>query len=41
MELCDGGSLQQILDEPENYFGLQEDEFLLVLFHIGRNNFMV
>ncbi|XP_065342461.1 inhibitor of nuclear factor kappa-B kinase subunit epsilon-like [Cloeon dipterum] len=34
MELCTGGSLFNILDDPENAYGLQEDEFLLVLEHL-------
>ncbi|CAG9563689.1 unnamed protein product [Danaus chrysippus] len=34
MELCTGGSLFNILDDPENTYGLQEDEFLLVLEHL-------
>ncbi|CAH1393934.1 unnamed protein product [Nezara viridula] len=35
MELCTGGSLFNILDDPENTYGLQEDEFLLVLEHLS------
>ena len=35
MELCTGGSLFNILDDPENSNGLPEDEFLLVLEHLG------
>ncbi|CAM9877328.1 unnamed protein product [Lampetra fluviatilis] len=31
MELCSGGSLYTILDEPENAYGLAEGEFLIVL----------
>uniref|UniRef100_A0A8C4NBW7 Inhibitor of nuclear factor kappa B kinase subunit epsilon n=1 Tax=Eptatretus burgeri TaxID=7764 RepID=A0A8C4NBW7_EPTBU len=31
MELCGGGSLYTILDEPENAHGLPESEFLVVL----------
>uniref|UniRef100_S4RFF2 Inhibitor of nuclear factor kappa B kinase subunit epsilon n=1 Tax=Petromyzon marinus TaxID=7757 RepID=S4RFF2_PETMA len=31
MELCSGGSLYTILDEPENAYGLTEGEFLIVL----------
>lgn len=31
MELCTGGSLFNILDDPENTYGLAEGEFLLVL----------
>ncbi|XP_037873526.1 serine/threonine-protein kinase TBK1 isoform X2 [Bombyx mori] len=34
MELCTGGSLFNILDDPENTYGLQEYEFLLVLEHL-------
>lgn len=34
MELCTGGSLFNILDDPINSFGLEESEFLLVLKHL-------
>uniref|UniRef100_A0A1A9WM29 Protein kinase domain-containing protein n=1 Tax=Glossina brevipalpis TaxID=37001 RepID=A0A1A9WM29_9MUSC len=34
MELCTGGSLFNILDDPENSYGLPEKEFLLVLEHL-------
>lgn len=34
MELCTGASLFNILDDPENMYGLQEEEFLLVLDHL-------
>lgn len=34
MELCTGGSLFNILDDPENTYGLRESEFLLVLEHL-------
>ncbi|XP_057330109.1 serine/threonine-protein kinase TBK1 [Microplitis mediator] len=34
MELCTGGSLFNILDDPENTYGLAENEFLLVLEHL-------
>uniref|UniRef100_A0AAR5QCR6 Protein kinase domain-containing protein n=2 Tax=Dendroctonus ponderosae TaxID=77166 RepID=A0AAR5QCR6_DENPD len=34
MELCTGGSLFNILDDPENTYGLEENEFLLVLAHL-------
>ncbi|KAK2148470.1 hypothetical protein LSH36_496g01008 [Paralvinella palmiformis] len=33
MEYCQGGSLQQILDKPENAYGLPENEFFLVFKH--------
>lgn len=35
MELCTGGSLFNILDDPANSFGLDETEFLLVLKHLA------
>lgn len=35
MELCTGGSLFNILDDPLNSNGLEEKEFLLVLKHLG------
>lgn len=35
MELCTGGSLFNILDDPENTYGLLESEFLLVLEHLS------
>eukprot|EP00058_Branchiostoma_floridae_P022237 XP_002607727.1 hypothetical protein BRAFLDRAFT_123253 [Branchiostoma floridae] len=31
MEICTGGSLYTILDEPENAYGLHEEEFKLVM----------
>lgn len=34
MELCTGGSLFNILDDPENTYGLPQIEFLLVLEHL-------
>ena len=37
MELCKGGSLFCILDEPTNAFGLPEEEFLSVLEHVGKS----
>lgn len=36
MELCTGGSLFNILDDPENSTGLPEDEFLAVLEHLSK-----
>ena len=36
MELCTGGSLFNILDDPMNSNGLEEKEFLLVLKHLGK-----
>lgn len=35
MELCTGGSLFNILDDPENTYGLSELEFRLVLEHLS------
>ena len=35
MELCTGGSLYGLLDLVQHYYGLQEDEFLTVLFDVG------
>lgn len=35
MELCTGGSLFNILDDPENTYGLPEEEFLLVVEHLS------
>ena len=34
MELCTGGSLFNMLDDPENAYGLDEKEFFLVLRHL-------
>ncbi|CAG5134900.1 unnamed protein product, partial [Candidula unifasciata] len=34
MEYCEGGSLHHMLDQPPYYYGLTEEEFLLVLFHV-------
>ncbi len=36
MELCTGGSLCKILNQPDNYYGLGETEFMLVLKHISK-----
>jgi TANK-binding kinase 1 len=35
MEYCNGGSLSSIIEQPENIYGLQQSEFLLVLRHIS------
>ncbi|XP_043219531.1 inhibitor of nuclear factor kappa-B kinase subunit epsilon-like [Amphibalanus amphitrite] len=35
MELCTGGSLFNMLDDPENAYGLDEKEFFLVLRHLS------
>lgn len=39
MELCTGGSLLNILDDPENAFGLPDCEFLIVLHDVGNVTF--
>jgi hypothetical protein len=36
MEYCNGASLATLIEEPENMYGLQQDEFLLVLKHISK-----
>ena len=36
MEYCPMGSLFDVLQEPENYFGLDEREFLLLLDNVGQ-----
>lgn len=41
MELCTGGSLFNILDDPENSNGLPEEEFISVVQHLGKINFSV
>lgn len=35
MELCEGGSLYSMLDQPKFSYGLPEEEFLVVLFDIA------
>ena len=37
MELCDGGSLLSVLDEPANAYGLDDKEFLVFLKDIGQS----
>ena len=37
MELCTGGSLFNILDDPINCYGLEEKEFVAVLKHLGNH----
>jgi len=36
MEYCNGGSLSNLIEQPENIYGLQQSEFLLVLKHISK-----
>ena len=35
MELCNGGSLYEIIDSPENAYGLEEEEFKKVMSDVG------
>ena len=35
MELCTGGSLYNILDDPVNAYGVEEVEFFRVLHDVG------
>ncbi|XP_062602166.1 serine/threonine-protein kinase TBK1-like [Saccostrea cucullata] len=35
MEYCDGGSLYSMLDQPRYFYGLPEEEFLIVLYDIA------
>uniref|UniRef100_K1Q957 Serine/threonine-protein kinase TBK1 n=1 Tax=Magallana gigas TaxID=29159 RepID=K1Q957_MAGGI len=35
MEYCDGGSLYSMLDQPKYFYGLPEEEFLIVLYDIA------
>jgi TANK-binding kinase 1 len=34
IEYCNGGSLHNVLESPENRYGLMEDEFMLVFRHL-------
>ena len=38
MELCTGGSLYNMLDNPENAYGIPEHEFFNVLNDVGECN---
>lgn len=35
MELCNGGSLYEVIDSPNNAFGLDEYQFKCVMFDVG------
>ena len=35
MELCTGGSLYEVIDSPENAYGLGESEFKQVIYDVG------
>ncbi len=37
MEFCNGSSLAAIIEKPENFYGLQQDEFLIFLKHLSKN----
>ena len=34
MELCNAGSLYEVIDSPENAYGLDEEQFKLVILHV-------
>jgi len=34
MELCTGGNLYEVIDAPENAYGLSEQEFLRVMIDV-------
>ncbi len=36
MELCTGNSLYEVIDSPDNAFGLCETEFKQVIYDVGR-----
>ena len=36
MELCTGGSLYDVIDSPENAYGLSESEFKQVIYDVGK-----
>ena len=36
MELCTGGSLYEVIDSPENSYGLNELEFKQVIHDVGK-----
>ena len=38
MELTEYGSLYTMLEEPQNAYGLPEEEFLIVLEHVSEYN---
>ena len=41
MELCAGGSLFSILEQPENTFGFVEEEFIVFFNDISKDSFVV
>ena len=36
MELCTGGSLYEVIDSPENAFGLDETQFKQLIYDVGQ-----
>ncbi len=38
MELCNAGSLYEVIDSPINAYGLDEEQFKLVLVHVCKFN---
>jgi hypothetical protein len=40
MEFCNGSSLATIIERPENFFGLQQDEYLIFLKHLSKGIFL-
>ena len=35
MELCTGGSLYEVIDSPENAYGLDESQFKQLIYDVG------
>ena len=35
MELCTGGSLYEVIDSPENAYGLDEGQFKQLIYDVG------
>ena len=38
MEMCEKGSLLDLLKEPENTHGLEEEQYIRVFRDLGKNN---
>ena len=36
MELCNAGDLHSMLEEPQNNYGFEEEEFKVMLAHISK-----
>ena len=41
MELCAGGSLYNVLEKPENYYGLEECEYLRFVKDLSNQNKLI